>query len=208
MVEPFHLSLVGSAECVPSNLSALIRASGTRVTAFRDPASFLARLKTRIPDCVMLDFELSGMSGPELHDRLLRRGLLMPVIFLVGYEDFPASLHEMKTRDADFLAKPLQPEALLQSLRTARSHVDAKRAGDEQQRTVLSHWLRLTPREREVLEHVLGGYLNKQTASRLGIAEKTVKVHRQHVMEKMDARSVAQLVRQCEMAGIRPRQTR
>ncbi len=156
----------------------------------------------------MLDFELSGMSGPELHDRLLRRGLLMPVIFLVGYEDFPASLHEMKTRDADFLAKPLQPEALLQSLRTARSHVDAKRAGDEQQRTVLSHWLRLTPREREVLEHVLGGYLNKQTASRLGIAEKTVKVHRQHVMEKMDARSVAQLVRQCEMAGIRPRQTR
>lgn len=208
MTEPFDVFIVDGEETVREHLAGLIRAAGINVDSFPDPASFLARLERRVPACVLVEFNLPGMSGPELHDRLLRRGLLVPVIFLIDYEDFPASLQEMKKRDADFLAKPVRDEALLQSLQTARDSVATLRPRNNQQNTVLSHWLRLTPREREVLECVLGGYLNKQTASRLGIAEKTVKVHRQRVMTKMDARSVAQLARQCEMAGIRPRQTR
>lgn len=208
MAEPFDVSIVDGAETVREHLAGLIRAAGMSVNSFPDPASFLVRLESRVPACVLTAFNLPGISGPELHDRLLRRGLLVPVIFLVDYEDFAESLQEMKKRDADFLAKPVRDDALLQSLQTARDSVAAMRSRNEQQKTVLSHWLRLTPREREVLEYVLGGYLNKQTASRLGIAEKTVKVHRQRVMAKMDARSVAQLVRQCEMAGIRPSQIR
>lgn len=208
MASSFYVSILDGSESVLQKLAGLIREAGMNAESFADPEYFLTRLTSRIPSCILISFKLPGISGPDLHDRILGRGLSMPVIFLIDYDDFPASLPEMKKRDADFLAKPVQKEALLQSLEAARERVVTMVARDNQQQSVLSHWLRLTPREREVLEHVLGGYLNKQTASRLGIAEKTVKVHRQRVMEKMDVRSVAQLARQCEMAGIRPRQTR
>ena len=208
MADPFCISILDGSESVLEELSGLVREAGVSAEPFVNPEYFLARLASRIPSCVLMGFKLPGISGPELHDRLLRRDLSIPVIFMIGYDDFPESLREMKKRDADFLAKPVRKEALLQSLEAARDRGLAMKSRDDQQQRVLSHWLRLTPREREVLEHVLGGYLNKQTASRLGIAEKTVKVHRQRVMEKMDARSVAQLARQCEMAGIRPQQTR
>lgn len=204
----FCVSILDGSENVLKNLTGLVREAGIDADSFMDPEYFLAQLPHRIPSCVLISFKLPGISGPELQDRILELGLSIPVIFLIDYDDFTASLAELKKRDADFLAKPVGKEALLQSLEIARNHVATMRSLGDQQQRILSHWLRLTPREREVLEHVLGGYLNKQTASRLGIAEKTVKVHRQHVMEKMDVRSVAQLARQCEMAGIRPRQTR
>lgn len=208
MAEQFDISIVDGARNVRGHLAGLIRAAGMNAELFADPESFLARLAHRTPACVVMSFKLPGISGPELHDLLLEHGLSIPVVFLIDYDDFSASLREMKNRDADFLSKPVQAKALMQSLQTARNRIADVKARSDQQQDVLSHWQRLTPRERQVLEHVLGGYLNKQTAFRLGIAEKTVKVHRQRVMEKMDARSVAQLVRQCERAGIRPRQTR
>jgi FixJ family two-component response regulator len=207
MAEPFDVSIVDDSGIVRKHITGLVRAAGMNAEPFADPESFLARLAHRAPACVVMSFRLPGMSGPQLHDHLLGHGLSMPVVMLVDYDDFPAGLREMKNRDADFLPKPVESEALMQSLQAARDRIADMKSRSDQQQAVLSHWQRLTPRERQVLEHVLGGYLNKQTAFRLGIAEKTVKVHRQRVMEKMDARSVAQLVRQCERAGIQPCQT-
>lgn len=208
MAENFYVSIVDNSGRMRTCLADIIHSAGMNVEAFSDAASFIRRLPQKVPDCALLSYRLSGISGPEVHDFMLSHDLWIPIIFLIDYKDFPDSIREAKKRDADFLSKPVHRTELMQSLKSAHDRIISIKNFNDQQRAVLSHWRKLTPREREVLDHVLGGYLNKQTASRLGIAEKTVKVHRQRVMEKMNARSVAQLVRQCEMAGIHPRQIR
>jgi len=142
------------------------------------------------------------MTGPELHDRMIKAGISLPVIYLTGRGDVITGVSAMKKGAIDYLLKPVDDDVLLQAIDRAIEQCSFKSIHDDEREGVLAHYGLLSPREREVLLQVLKGRLNKQIALELGIAEKTVKVHRGRVMEKMQVRSVAELVHICEVAGI------
>lgn len=193
---------------VRRSLKRLLRSSGYQVEGFASGAEFLERQRAAGAGCVLLDVRMPGISGPELFERMSRGGESLPVIFLTGHGDVPTSVHAMKGGAVDFLLKPVDAESLLRAVEEAiRRHASAlaRVAEDSSIRTRLA---RLSPREREVLEHVTRGEPNKNIAAQLGISEKTVKVHRHRVMEKMEAGSLAELVRLADAALSRPADAR
>jgi FixJ family two-component response regulator len=190
---------------VRKSLLRLIRSAGWQGEAFASAQDFLARPAFSGTGCVVLDVRMPGMTGPELRDLMAEQDISLPVIFLTGHGDVPTGVDAMKKGAVDFLQKPVNDEALLQAIQHAvLRHAVAQIHRQELER-IQACLLSLTPREHEVLEYVIGGWLNKQIAAELAISEKTVKVHRGYVMHKMDVQSVAELVRQCETAGIAPR---
>jgi FixJ family two-component response regulator len=195
--------IVDDDAAVRQALSRLLRSAGWEVAAFASADEFLAGAHGT--GCVILDVRMPGMTGPELHARMAERGVSVPVIFLTGHGDVATGVHAMKQGAVDFLLKPVDDELLLQTVRRAVERHAAQRAGEAARREVLARVARLSPRELEVMKRVIRGSLNKQIAAELGIAEKTVKVHRGEVMEKMAAGSVAELVRLCDAAGVKPR---
>jgi FixJ family two-component response regulator len=150
---------------------------------------------------------MPGMTGPELRDLLAAQKISLPVVFLTGHGDVPTGVDAMRKGAVDFLQKPVNDEVLLQAIQHAVERHAATQTHRQELERIQARLQRLTPREREVLEYVIGGCLNKQIAAELQIAEKTVKIHRGFVMHKMEATSVAELVRQCQTAGIAPRLT-
>jgi FixJ family two-component response regulator len=179
---------------VRAALQRLLRSAGWKTEAFGDPGDFLATALDKVVGCILLDVNMPGMTGPELHDCLRERGIDLPVIYLTGNCTVSISVRAMKNGAIDFLEKPIDADTLLPAIDLAVSrHRQAfekrGRIEDLSQRLV-----KLSVREREVFDHVILGRLNKQIAADLGIAEKTVKVHRGRVMAKMQVRSVAQLV--------------
>jgi len=146
---------------------------------------------------------MPGMTGTELHEQIADCGLFVPVIFLTGHPDVPTSVRAMKHGAADFLLKPVDDETLLRAVAEAVERHVVQRTKQAQRRGIQARITRLSPRELEVMKHVIRGRLNKQIGADLGIAEKTVKSHRGEVMEKMEAGSVAELVRFCEAAAIK-----
>jgi FixJ family two-component response regulator len=147
---------------------------------------------------------MPGLSGLDLQQSLARLENRLPIIFLTGHGDIPASVRAMKAGAVDFLIKPVRREALLRAVENALG-VDAKgRAARAVLREIHDRYENLTPREREVLAHVVGGKLNKQIASDLGTAERTIKAHRASIMDKLGAQSVAELVRLAQELGIEP----
>ncbi len=188
---------------VRKSLSRLLRSAGLEALAFESPEEFLRNLGADAAGCAILDVAMPGLDGLALQRELASRGSELPVIFLTGHGDVPRSVQAMKGGAADFLTKPVDDEVLLAAVRRA---VEADRAGraSRRERTEIRERLAsLTPREREVMEGVVAGRLNKQIAADLGIAEKTVKVHRGRVMEKMAASSIAELVRLADRARLR-----
>lgn len=184
-------------------LSRLLRSAGWGVAEWASAVEFLEQAQGQAgPCCILLDVNLPGMSGPELHEQLRQRDVDIPVIYLTGNGSVPLSVHAMKQGALDFLEKPIDDEALLLAITTAIArHRDALAHRDrlsEIRRRVNA----LSQREREVMHHVIAGRMNKQIASDLGIAEKTVKVHRGRVMGKFGVRSVADLVLLCDELGI------
>jgi FixJ family two-component response regulator len=148
---------------------------------------------------------MPGMTGLELRDLMTSASISLPIVFLTGHGDVPMGVDAMKKGAVDFLQKPVNDEALLQAISHAvKQHArsQAHRQDVERIQAALQH---LTTRERQVLEYVIGGWLNKQIAAELQIAERTVKIFRGNLMHKMGVSSVAELVRQCEIAGIAPR---
>jgi FixJ family two-component response regulator len=145
---------------------------------------------------------MPGMRGPDLYRAMLQRKIDLPVIFLTGYGDVPTSVDAMKLGAVDFLEKPIRGELLVGAIRTALARNAAERQREHDRREIESRVARLSPREREVMGHVIEGRLNKQIAADLAISLKTVKAHRAKVMEKMDAKSVAALVDMCRAAGV------
>jgi FixJ family two-component response regulator len=184
----------------------LIGAAGLRAEVFNSGASFLSAMAARSTEagCVCLDVRMPGMKGPELHREMLERGIDLPVIFLTGHGDVPTSVHAMKLGATDFLEKPVRQEVLIESIRAALTRFWERQAQELERRAATGRLDLLSPRERQVMEHVIGGRLNKQIASDLGISLKTVKAHRAKVMEKTDAGSVAALVDLCRRAGLGP----
>lgn len=194
--------VVDDDSAVRSGLARLIRSAGWNVEPIASAHEFLERAPTAGTGCVVLDVHMPDMTGPELYERLIESGISIPVIFLTGHGDVNTGVRAMKKGAVDFLLKPVDDEVLLKAIEQAveRHAIESRRSRERD--GILARLGLLSEREREVLVHVLQGRLNKQIGADLGIAEKTVKVHRGRVMEKMQVRSVAELVHLCEIAGI------
>ena len=187
---------------VRSSISRLLRVAGFAVAAFGSPQEFLAQYDPRIPGCLVLDVAMPALNGFELQRILAKKGSALPIIFLTGHGDVPKSVQAMKRGAIDFLTKPVNDENLLAAVRAAIEKDRALRREQTELSEIRARLATLTPREREVLEHVVTGKLNKQIAADLGTVQQTVKVHRARVMQKMRVQSVAELVRLTERCGI------
>lgn len=183
-------------------LSRLIRAKGYDTQAFTSPQEFLAHRDANIPGCAVFDVSMPGLDGLGLQQALTEGGEQRPVIFLTGKGDIPTGIRAMKAGAIDFLTKPVREPDLLAAIARACDEDITRRQRRAELSAVQAKIATLTRREREVLSHVVAGKLNKQIAADLGTVEKTIKVHRGRVMEKLGVRSVADLVRLVERAGI------
>jgi FixJ family two-component response regulator len=177
-----------------SAIARLLGASGYQVALYGSASELLERLPDGEPGCILLDVKMSGLTGPQLQDRLGQLGYRMPIVFLTGYADVPTSVRAIKGGAEDFLTKPVPEKDLLDAIERALIHHEEIRDHDNQIATMQSLVSSLTPREREVFALVVRGKLNKQIAHELGTAERTIKAHRQQVMEKCKVQSLAGLV--------------
>jgi len=186
--------VVDDDRSVLTALSRLLTTAGYHVRTFESPRSFLAAHDPEVPGCALLDVGMAEVDGLALQDILTRSGHTRPIIFITGNDDVKTSVRAMKAGALDYLTKPVQDTALLAAVESAiGADIEARRTRGERD-GLKSRYAQLTPREREVMALVTRGRLNKQIAADLGIVEKTVKVHRARVMEKMGVRSVAALV--------------
>ena len=183
-------------------LGRLMRSAGHRVETFGSAREFLQREHYHGPGCLVLDVRMPGLTGLDLQEGLAAAGYTMPIIFVTGHGDVPTSVRAMKAGAVDFLTKPFKAQELLEAVRDALERDKAARRERAAIEAVRARLQRLTPREREVLSLVVTGMLNKQIGYDLGITERTVKVHRARVMEKMQAGSMAELVRLAQRVGI------
>jgi FixJ family two-component response regulator len=185
-------------------LARLVGAAGWKAEVCACAADFLepGRVSPNEPGCVLLDVRMPGMRGPELQRVMIERHIDLPVVFLTGHGDVGTSVDAMKLGAVDFLEKPVRAEKLVAAIRTALVRDAAHRAKDRELRDVEARIAKLSRREREVMEHVVAGRLNKQIAADLDISLKTVKAHRAKVMAKLDVRSVPALVDLCRAAGV------
>jgi FixJ family two-component response regulator len=187
---------------VLKSLARLLRSVELNVATFVTPEEFLDQFEPGIQGCLVLDFAMPKLNGLELQQELAARDNELPIIFLTGHGDIPMSVQAMKQGAIDFLTKPVHDQDLIEAVHAAIEKdrmLQETRAELNEIRNKLST---LTPREREVLDHVVSGRLNKQIAADLGTVEKTIKVHRGHLMTKLKVRSLADLVRLAERAGI------
>ncbi len=176
----------------------LLRTQGFEVEGFTTPASFLDAYRPGSDSCLVLDVAMPELNGLCLQRRLTHNGVLLPIVFLTGHGDIPMSVRAMKAGAVDFLTKPVKDIDLLRAVRAAL----ARAAEQREAATISARLTLLTPREREVMEHVVAGKLNKQIAFDLGTGEQTIKIHRGRMMHKMGLESVADLVRIAEKLGI------
>ncbi|MFZ0838411.1 MAG: response regulator transcription factor [Xanthobacteraceae bacterium] len=180
----------------------VLDASGYRVALYDSAEQLLAKLPAGEPGCILLDVRMPGLSGPQLQERLAELGNRVPIVFLTGHGDIPMSVQAIKAGAEDFLTKPVAREKLVAAVERALTRDAQQRAHDSELDGLRARVSRLTPRESEVFALVVRGKLNKQIAGELGTAERTVKAHRQKVMEKCEAQSLAELVRMAERLGM------
>src|SRR5438445_13552412 len=181
----------------------LLRSAGIAAAAFASPSEFLAQHDPTSPGCLVLDIAMPGFNGLQLQTALGEKGSSLPIIFLTGHGNVSKSVQAMKHGAFDFLTKPVKDKDLLTAIRAAIETDAFVRLEKAKMSEILARLDTLTPREREVLEHVVAGKLNKQIAGDLSITEATVKMHRARVMVKMKIQSVAELARLAERCGIR-----
>jgi FixJ family two-component response regulator len=184
------------------SLKNLIRSVGLRVEAFASAQDFLRSTRPDVPGCLVLDVRLPGLSGLDLQKRLAEVEMEIPIVFITGHGDIPMSVRAIKAGAVEFLTKPFRDQELLDAIQQALERDRNAREQRAEIEELRSRYRLLTVREREVMALVVTGLLNKQIAGELGTSEATVKVHRQHVMEKMRAESLATLVRMADRVGI------
>lgn len=185
-------------------LTNLFESVGLKVEAFGSAPELM---KTRLPEvasCLVLDIRLPGLSGLDLQSELAKANIHIPIIFITGHGDIPMTVRAMKGGAVDFLTKPFRDQDLLDAVRTAIERDRKRRDIEKTVSDLKALFDTLSPREREVLAFVAAGLMNKQIAAELGLAEITVKIYRGHIMRKMHAKSLAELIRMTETLGIRP----
>ena len=194
---PHTVYVVDDDLSVRKGLLRLIQSAGLRVEAFASAEDFLHRYSSEEGGCLVLDVQLPGLSGVDLQEALGGAERSLPIIFITGHGDIPMSVRAMKKGAVDFLAKPFDGQELLDAIAVALRRDKEARERRAQTMEIRKREEKLTPRERDVMKLVVMGLLNKQIGGKLGISEKTVKVHRGRVMQKMGVTSVAELVRLC-----------
>jgi FixJ family two-component response regulator len=194
--------VVDDEETVRKALGRLIRSAGMTARAFPTAEAFLAENHTVPDSCLVLDVRLPGLNGLQLQEALNRKGYPISIIFITGHGDVPTSVRAMKAGAVDFLQKPFAGHELLDAIRRAVGRTRDAVAKQREAAEVQRRYDTLTPRERQVFTLVVTGLMNKQVAGELGAAEKTIKIHRGRVMAKMDASSLADLVRMAGLLGI------
>ena len=187
---------------VRESLGLLFRSVRLRAELFESASELLQRKLPSVPSCLVLDVRLPGLSGFELHSELIKANIHVPIIFITAHGDIPMTVRAMKNGAIDFITKPFRDQDLLEAVSEAISR-DRDRLGAEQARLELQkRFDDLTLRERQVMALVTTGLMNKQVATEMGLSEITVKIHRMHVMKKMQAKSLANLVKMAEVLGI------
>jgi FixJ family two-component response regulator len=194
--------LLDDEHAVLTAVSRVLRSAGFKTVTCDSPAAFLERSAATARGCLVLDLAMPGMGGLEVQGALAARGIRLPIIFLTGRADVPVAVRAMKHGAADFLTKPVDDAILIDAVNRAIERDRNLHREEAELDAIRRRVESLTPREREVMQLVVTGMLNKQVARELGAAEKTIKVHRARVMEKMQASSVAELVRMAQRAAV------
>ncbi len=189
-------------------LSSLFRSVGLQVELFGSAPEFLQRKLPDVASCLVLDIRLPGVSGLEFQSQLAKAKNQIPIIFMTGHGDIPMSVRAMKAGASDFLAKPFRDQDMLDAVAAAIQRDRQARESERAASSLRASYELLTTREREVMALVTAGLMNKQAAAELGLSEITVKIHRGHVMKKMNARSLADLVRMAGSLGLHPAKAR
>ncbi len=197
------IAIVDDDPSAREGLQSLIESAGWMTETFASAQDFLARPGAEAPSCLVLDLQLPGLSGLDLQKRMAEVGLEIPIVFLTGHGNIPASVQAMKAGAVEFLTKPFDEEELLRAVLEAIERDRRTRQRHAELRELRDRYESLTAREQQVMQQVVSGLLNKQIAAELNITEFTVKIHRGHVMRKMRADSLPDLVRMAENLGIR-----
>lgn len=195
--------VVDDDESMRLALSNLLRSVGLNVETFGSVRDFLSFSKAAVPSCLILDVRLRGESGLAFQQEMVRSGLRIPVLFMTGHGDIEMSVKAMRAGALNFFPKPFRDQDMLDAVTVAIERDRKRRETDRIVANLQSYFDTLTPREREILTLISSGLMNKQIAAELGLAEITVKIHRGHIMKKMGAKSLADLLRKAETLGIR-----
>jgi RNA polymerase sigma factor (sigma-70 family) len=180
-----------------------LRIAGYEVETYSSAQLLLDRVPAaERPGCILLDVRMPGLSGLELQSRLIELGSILPIVFVTGHADIPATVRAIKAGAEDFLTKPASSEQLIAAIERALARYEIQRSQRGRLDSIVAHLARLTPRERQVFDLIVRGKINKQIATELGTTERTVKAHRHEVMEKMQVHSLAELVSSAERLGL------
>jgi FixJ family two-component response regulator len=199
-VEPI-VFLVDDDQLFRRSTARLIRTAGLNVQPFSSARDFLKSPRAEGPACLVLDVRMPGLSGMDLQRELVQSGFHIPIIFITGHGDIPMSVRAMKAGAVEFLTKPFRSRVLLDAIRAAIERDRSTLQKQSEIRELRDRYEQLTPREREVMTLVAKGLLNKQVAGELSTTEATIKFHRAHIMKKMRANSLADLIRMVEKLG-------
>lgn len=198
------IGLVDDDEVVRRALRRLLMAEGYRVRTWDSADGLIPALQESAPDCLVLDVQMPGINGLDLQQQLLAQGIHIPIIFLTGQGSIPMTVRAMQGGAVNFLTKPVNDEDLFTAVNAALEVAARRRDAAVRVEQMRRLHDTLTPREQEVLTHLITGRLNKQVAADLGTSEQTIKVHRMRIMDKMQVSSVAELVRIADLLGLRP----